>query len=546
VIDVGGEAYTLTVSALGLTGATSIPFTLASPADPGSTVILTDTTWTLENSPYTVTGSVLVSGDATLTIEAGVEVGFDARVTLQVNGTLVARGTAADPVVFTSNAASPAAGDWGYILFADSSQDATFDAGGNYAAGSILEHCSVKYAGGVSGSSSDGENNYAIRIDQSAPYIDSCTVSNNAGSGIRVTDIGSANLKIKNSTLSANTSWLPGGGISIYSDSSPSITLSGNTITNNTTTDPLNGVGGGVYMRGSGSSITFSDNTVTGNSSMGSEGRSGSGGGGGIFFEYISLTMSDNTIANNTASNAGGKGGGIFIRTGTIANLSGNSITGNTAGAAGGGIYIRGGNSETHLSNNIVTGNTSSGSGGGIYLDGDMTLSGNVVYGNSATGSGGGLYLRGGKLTATSNLIASNESAYAGGMAVTATKNGTVKIERNTFINNKATATPAYIVSWHGQGTGSGGSTLSNNNFLENDAEYLVYNGLLNTDPDLPAENNWWGTATTSEIADRIYDWAEDSSLGLVDYLPFLTAPPVNVAAQTGPTSISLTWSVNP
>ena len=39
-----------------------------------SGVVSSDTTWSLTNSPYTVTGNILVASDVTLTIEAGVTV----------------------------------------------------------------------------------------------------------------------------------------------------------------------------------------------------------------------------------------------------------------------------------------------------------------------------------------------------------------------------------------------------------------------------------------------------------------------------------------
>ena len=56
-----------------------------------------------------------VASGMTLTIEPGVTVKFDSGKVLEVEGMLVARGTSSDKITFTSSAASPAAGDWGYI-----------------------------------------------------------------------------------------------------------------------------------------------------------------------------------------------------------------------------------------------------------------------------------------------------------------------------------------------------------------------------------------------------------------------------------------------
>jgi hypothetical protein len=67
-----------------------------------SGTIAVDTTWTYANHPYTLTSNVYVSNEVTLTIEPGVIVdllGYQ----LQVNGTLIARGTNSQSITFYSN-----------------------------------------------------------------------------------------------------------------------------------------------------------------------------------------------------------------------------------------------------------------------------------------------------------------------------------------------------------------------------------------------------------------------------------------------------------
>src|SRR5438105_1208387 len=66
-----------------------------------SGMINQDTTWSLANSPYVVTGSVTVAAGVTLTIEAGVVVKFPG-TSLYVDGTLLAQGTTSQPIVLTS------------------------------------------------------------------------------------------------------------------------------------------------------------------------------------------------------------------------------------------------------------------------------------------------------------------------------------------------------------------------------------------------------------------------------------------------------------
>jgi hypothetical protein len=104
-----------------------------------------------------------VTGVSTLTIEPGVTMKFSSNATLRVDaasgtnparGVLRAVGTAAQPIVFTSVAATPAAGDWYGIWF-----------GGTPSAMSKLEFVRVEYAGKISVSGSDS----CLEVNQSIP-----------------------------------------------------------------------------------------------------------------------------------------------------------------------------------------------------------------------------------------------------------------------------------------------------------------------------------------------------------------------------------------
>ena len=94
----------------------------------------------MPDSPYTVTGNVVVDAGVTLTIDPGVTVKFDSGKVMEVEGTLVARGTSTSTVTFTSSAASPAAGDWVRLSFLSPATGASLDGSENYVSGSILEH----------------------------------------------------------------------------------------------------------------------------------------------------------------------------------------------------------------------------------------------------------------------------------------------------------------------------------------------------------------------------------------------------------------------
>lgn len=75
--------------------------------------IYSNATWTLANSPYIVTDVVVVFPDVVLTIEPGVTVKFNNDKWLEIRyAKLIAEGTAAAPITFTSNSGSPQPGSW--------------------------------------------------------------------------------------------------------------------------------------------------------------------------------------------------------------------------------------------------------------------------------------------------------------------------------------------------------------------------------------------------------------------------------------------------
>jgi hypothetical protein len=85
--------------------------------------IYSNTTWTLANSPYIVTDTVVVLSSVTLTIQPGVVVKFDNTVGLiQVKGMLYADGTPSDSIIFTSNSATPYAGIYNGIQLSTNPQ----------------------------------------------------------------------------------------------------------------------------------------------------------------------------------------------------------------------------------------------------------------------------------------------------------------------------------------------------------------------------------------------------------------------------------------
>lgn len=145
----------LAVGPAGLLGvAGQLPAAKAAGTTFSGGTISTNTTWTAAGAPYWIQGTLKVADGVRLTIEPGVVVKLgnasNNNATLQIDGQLVARGTAAAPIVFTSAkddtvagdtngdgaATSPAKGDW---------QNIRLTAGA--APQSVIDRASIQYGG---------------------------------------------------------------------------------------------------------------------------------------------------------------------------------------------------------------------------------------------------------------------------------------------------------------------------------------------------------------------------------------------------------------
>jgi hypothetical protein len=146
--------------------------------------IFTNTTWTLAGSPYIATGNVVVFSGVVLTIQPGVTVKFDAGVELEIRqGSLVALGTSANPITFTSNTGTTP-GSWNDIFLNGGNLTSTFD------------HCNFTYAANGIFDGGTGTDSLIIKnsnftynvtgIDGTGTdkgIIDNCTFSNNSNFG---------------------------------------------------------------------------------------------------------------------------------------------------------------------------------------------------------------------------------------------------------------------------------------------------------------------------------------------------------------------------
>jgi len=73
----------------------------------GNTIIFTNTTWTLANSPYKIIQDVQIASNVTLTIEAGVQIQFKGEYEILVKGSIIAKGTASKRIIFIGTGNPP-------------------------------------------------------------------------------------------------------------------------------------------------------------------------------------------------------------------------------------------------------------------------------------------------------------------------------------------------------------------------------------------------------------------------------------------------------
>lgn len=136
--------------------------------------IYSDTTWTLANSPYIVTDTVVVFPGVTLTIEPGVTVKFDDNIQLEIRqATLIAQGTVSDSITFTSNSATPAPAIWSSIYINGGTVPSQFN------------YCNFYYASAAIITPNDNikncnfKNNYVGLGSPDSILIDSCNFTYN-------------------------------------------------------------------------------------------------------------------------------------------------------------------------------------------------------------------------------------------------------------------------------------------------------------------------------------------------------------------------------
>jgi hypothetical protein len=234
-------------------------------------IIAQDTIWTLVDSPFVVSNDVIVTSDATLTIEPGVEVRFGGNFSLIVNGAIVAKGTNNRMIHFTTNDPEKHA-FWRTILL-------------NASRSSSLIYCIVEY--GTNGTT----------IDNGSLKMQYNVIDSNLENGIAINngDLIAENNEIANNTL---------GGVRIAGGS---VDISDNAIESN---------GDGIILLGD---LLARINVERNKISLSSQ--------SGILFgadSYGNTVVFNNTLSRNNY--------GLRVSTNITTYISRNYITNNTIG----------------------------------------------------------------------------------------------------------------------------------------------------------------------------------------------------------------------
>ena len=247
--------------------------------------------WSKAGSPYFVNGDISIPKDSTLEIRAGVTVEFQAHYKIDVQGRLLAVGTAMDSIRFTVSDTTGFSdqnsklGGWNGIQFWDT--DASQDS-------SIMMFCRLEYGKAVGDGWPDNIGGALTIINFDFVHITNNTFIHNVAGGLDAPAGGAIHLSFADVLLKHN---------SILENTAPQ--------------------GGGIQMHMS--EPTFVQNLVASNSA--SE-------GGGISMYGSLPTFSGDQFINNHAQLSGG---GIFmIECGPDASFDNVYFMGNSANWGGG------------------------------------------------------------------------------------------------------------------------------------------------------------------------------------------------------------------
>ena len=475
-------------------------------------IIYSDTTWTKANNPYTLTGPVAVNVGVTLTVEPGVIVELNGYY-IQVNGTLIARGTAAEEIRFSN----------GQIKFTDMSVEWNEQTGsGCIIEQAILDKTSLYSSNSLKISGSSINENYSDSVQL---FL--------GGSSVLTDNVIKGAVEVKGAAL------ISGNTITGRVTAGDSSTIMNNLITQGEITFRTTNK---AYAIRAGIGSMISGNTVTGVANPAYPVPTG---------ELAAICGYDNSVISNNEV-TGTIGGQPSVISNNI--ITGGGFNSDWGGQATSAIYAV----DIYSNSSTISGNSITGTTGAAinFNHGSSTISDNTIIGDIRGGADsvqttiarntieGKVGIFQGPMAVFDNVI-SQGALNCGGNDVSIHDNviydcengirtfeGTATIERNVIAKN---GNGIYI----GDQAVVRGNTISENNVgielnnahsvtieynnIQNSTQNSIY--LEETSSNIEASNNWWGTTDTQEISNSIFDFEEDFNLGKVNFVPFLTEP---------------------
>ena len=511
-----------------------------------------------------MTQSIIIGSSAILTIEPGVAVCLDPGLGIDVGspvfggGTLSARGTASQPIVFTASQTNPTVMPWASIRFTTQATN------GTASSGCALDRCVVEF-GGASGPT--------VNADTIIPWIRDSVFRDNAETAIFISaTVNSPKVTIQGCTFLRNSSTGSSGGLEIAGGST-------HEIWDNVMDQTASSRKATIHSTGASMSVSALRNTISNSSGRFTEGAmlvSTSAGsavirsnnmfdnrGFGIVVASVLSTIESNVVQNNTTgisvarncriadNKVMGNSLGISIGNAGLGAIVRNTVVGN---GPNGGIRASSSSAVT-VADNLIANNVSNLLGGGFLGTAvNPTITGNVFANNSAL-SGGGCVVSGANTgTISANVFHGNTAVDGGALFIQSV--AAITIDGNNFIGNEAApmgigrggALFADSANINLSTTGSTLNQFAGNQANEGDAIYfaslspaiLSANGVL--------FDSW--PAGTTQPANLIYDFFDDAALGIV--VAGMPAPRqprfYDLGAGLGvpPPTLDVTGSLNP